>query len=311
MSTRVLPCTSRRITCCADVPVVYPNRQALLIDVDELAARLTDDKLRIIDCRFDLMNPDGGRESYFAGHIPGAVYADLDADLAAPVVATTGRHPLPEIGVATETFRRLGVSHGNDVVVYDSAGGAMAARAWWMLRWLGHDSVRVLNGGLPGWQAANRPLEGGEVYVEPGDFKPAPGSEWVVTTADVLAGLEPGGDLLLVDARDVARFRGEVEPIDSVAGHIPGTRNLPFTEALNEDGTFRPEEELEALWEGMLGKSRDVAWAAMCGSGVTACHLAISASLAGYREPGLYVGSWSEWIRNPDRPVEVGAALDT
>lgn len=296
---------------CAEVPVFYRKSLALLIGVDELASRLTDDTLRIIDCRFDLMDPAAGRESYLAGHIPGAVYADLDADLAAPVQATTGRHPLPEVGVATETFRRLGVSHETDVIVYDSAGGAMAARAWWMLRWLGHDRVRILDGGLPCWLAANWPLEGGEVCVEPGKFKSSPRDEFVVTTGEVVAGLEPGGKLLLVDARDAARFRGEVEPIDSVAGHIPGTRNLPFTEALNEDGTFRPEKDLEALWVGVLGESKDVAWAAMCGSGVTACHLAISALLAGYCEPGMYVGSWSEWIRNPDRPIDPATALET
>ena len=291
--------------------MIYRKGQEPLIGVDELASRLTDDTLRIIDCRFDLMDPAAGRESYLAGHIPGSVYADLDADLAALVGPTTGRHPLPEIDVATETFRRLGVSHETDVVVYDSAGGAMAARAWWMMRWLGHDRVRILDGGLPCWQAANWPLEDGEVSAEPGKIQAAPRDECVVTIEEVVAGLEAGGDLLLVDARDAARFRGELEPIDTVAGHIPGTLNLPFTEALNEDGTFRPEDELEALWEGILGESKDVAWAAMCGSGVTACHLAISALLAGYRQPGVYVGSWSEWIRNPDRPVETGSSLDT
>ena len=260
--------------------MIYRKGQEPLIGVDELASRLTDDTLRIIDCRFDLMDPAAGRESYLAGHIPGSVYADLDADLAALVGPTTGRHPLPEIDVATETFRRLGVSHETDVVVYDSAGGAMAARAWWMMRWLGHDRVRILDGGLPCWQAANWPLEDGEVSAEPGKFQAAPRDECVVTIEEVVAGLEAGGDLLLVDARDAARFRGELEPIDTVAGHIPGTLNLPFTEALNEDGTFRPEEELEALWEGILGESKDVAWAAMCGSGGTACHLAISAEPA-------------------------------
>ena len=290
--------------------MVYPNRQALLIEVDELASELTNDKLRIIDCRFDLMNPDAGRKSYLEGHIPGAVYADLDADLAAPVDATTGRHPLPETATVGETFRRLGVSQDTDVVVYDTAGGAMAARAWWLLRWLGHDEVKVLDGGLPCWLAANRSLEEGEVDVEEGDFMPTPRDGYVLTTEEVVAGLEGGRELLLVDARDAARFRGEVEPIDSVAGHIPATLNLPFTEALSADGTFRPEKALEALWREILGDSKDVAWSAMCGSGVTACHLAISALLAGYRDPGVYVGSWSEWIRDPARPVETGSAVE-
>ena len=287
------------------------KNQALLIDVDELASRLTDSTLRIIDCRFDLMNPDAGHEIYLAGHIPGAVYADLDTDLAAPVQTTTGRHPLPGDGVATGTLRRLGVSRDTSVVVYDSAGGAMAARAWWWLRQLGHANVRLLDGGLPCWQAAQLPLQEGEVDVDPGDFIPAPRDGLVLTTEDVVAGLETGSELLLVDARDAARFRGEVEPIDSVVGHIPGTRNLPFTEALNGDGTFRCEAALQALWREVLGDSKEIAWSAMCGSGVTACHLAISALLAGYREPRVYVGSWSEWIRDPGRPVATGTALDT
>jgi len=290
--------------------VVYPNRQTLLIGVDELASRLTDDKLRIIDCRFDLMNPDACRESYLGGHIPGAVYADLNTDLASPLDATTGRHPLPETATVGATFRRLGVNRDTDVVVYDTAGGAMAARAWWLLRWLGHDEVRILDGGLPYWQAANCALEVGEVDVETGDFIPTPRDGYVLTTNEVVAGLETGGEMFLVDARDRARFRGEVEPIDSVAGHIPGTLNLPFTEALNEDGTFKPEEDLEALWREILGDAKDVAWSAMCGSGVTACHLAISALLAGYRAPDVYVGSWSEWIRDPARPVATGNALE-
>ena len=289
----------------------YRKSQALLIDVDELASNLTDSSLRIIDCRFDLMNPDAGHESYLAGHIPGAVYADLDTDLAAPVHTTTGRHPLPDDGVATDTLRRLGVSRDTAVVVYDSAGGAMAARAWWWLRRLGHADVRLLDGGLPCWQAARLPLQEGEVDVDPGDFKPAPQDGFVLTTEEVVAGLETGSELLLVDARDAARFRGEVEPIDSVAGHIPGTRNLPFTEALNGDGTFKREAALQALWREILGDSKEITWSTMCGSGVTACHLAISALLAGYSEPSVYVGSWSEWIRDPGRPVAKGAAPDT
>lgn len=290
--------------------MIYRKGHALLISVHELASRMGADRLRIIDCRFDLLDPDAGYESYLAGHIPGASYANLDTDLAAPVKATTGRHPLPDASVLASTFRRLGVNRDTAVVVYDSAGGATAARAWWLLRWLGHDDVRLLDGGLPAWQAAQQPLQEGEVEVNPGDFDAAPQNGCVLTTEEVEAELE-SGELLLVDARDATRFRGDVEPIDAVAGHIPGTRNLPFTTALNEDGTFRPEAALEALWQRILGDSRDVGWSAMCGSGVTACHLAISASLAGYREPRLYVGSWSEWIRDSGRPVATGADPNT
>jgi thiosulfate/3-mercaptopyruvate sulfurtransferase len=282
--------------------VICRKNHGPLISVDELSAEMGNARLRIIDCRFDLMNPDAGYECYLAGHIPGAVFANLDIDLAAPVIATTGRHPLPEPEVLATTFRQLGVSQNSSVVVYDGAGGAMAARAWWSLRWLGHPDVRLLDGGLPVWQAAKEPLEEGEVSVEPGDLKAAPREGLVLTTGEVLTGLEEG-DLVLVDARDRARFSGAVEPIDAVAGHIPGTRNLPFTETLSEDGTFRSQEALEALWGGVLGHPNNQAWSVMCGSGVTACHLAISGLLAGYREPSVYVGSWSEWIRDPDRPV--------
>jgi len=291
--------------------VIYRNRHALLIEVDELASRLSDDPPTIIDCRFDLMNPDSGHKGYLAGHIPGAVYANLDTDLAAPVEASTGRHPLPDAEILACTFRRLGVSRDTPVVVYDTAAGAMAARAWWSLRWLGHKDVRLLDGGLPAWEAAKLPLEDGAVAVEPGDFTADPLEGFLLTTSEVLAGIEGDGDLLLIDARDAARFRGEVEPIDAMAGHIPGTRNLPFTEALNEKGTFKRQEGLEALWRGVLGDSKDAAWSVMCGSGVTACHLAISALLAGYREPRVYVGSWSEWIRDPDRPVATGGDRNT
>jgi thiosulfate/3-mercaptopyruvate sulfurtransferase len=270
--------------------VICRKSHGPLISVDELSVRMGNPRLRIIDCRFDLMNPDAGHESYLAGHIPGAVFADLDTDLAAPVDATTGRHPLPDPEVLAGTFRRLGVNHDTPVVVYDGAGGAMAARAWWSLRWLGHTDVTLLDGGLPCWQAAKEPLEEGEIAVEPGDFTGAPREGLVLTTGEVLTGLEEG-DLVLVDARDRARFR------------VPGTRNLPFTEALSEDGTFRPQGALEALWRDVLGHPKDKAWSVMCGSGVTACHLAISGLLAGYREPSVYVGSWSEWIRDPGRPV--------
>lgn len=289
--------------------MIYRNGHALLIEVDELASRLNDDQLRIIDCRFDLMDPDAGHESYLARHIPGAVYANLDTDLAAPVEASTGRHPLPDAEILAHTFRRLGVRRDTPVVVYDTAAGAMAARAWWSLRWLGHEDVRLLDGGLAGWEAAKLPLQNGAVAVEPGDFTADPRDGFLLTTPEVLAGL--GEDLVLVDARDTARFRGELEPIDAIAGHIPGTRNLPFTAALNEDGTFKRQEGLEALWRGVLGESKDVAWSVMCGSGVTACHLALSALLAGYREPSVYVGSWSEWIRDPDRPVAMGGNRNT
>ena len=282
------------------------DRQELLVSASELASTLGEDKLRIIDCRFDLFDPGAGQRAYLDTHIPGAVYADLDRDLAAPVDATTGRHPLPDVSSATETFRRLGVSRDSNVVVYDSAGGAMAARAWWMLRWLDHGRVRLLDGGFPAWCAGGYPTESGAVTTATGDFKGIPVDGRILTTAGLVAAIAGNDPPRVVDARDAARFRGDVEPIDAVAGHIPGTLNRPFTDALREDGTFREQESLTRLWTESLGDDPKQPWSVMCGSGVTACHLVISALLAGFREPSLYVGSWSEWIRDPDRAVATG-----
>ncbi len=283
------------------------ERQGLLTSVDELASRLEDPDLRIIDCRFDLMAPQAGRDAYLQGHIPGAVYADLDKDLSSPVGPESGRHPLPTVADAEATFSRLGIDADIDVVCYDAMGGAIASRAWWLLRWLGHDNVTVLDGGLQTWLAGALPLESGEQEVARRDFQGIANPERVLTSAEVVANLDASSGCLLVDARDAARFRGEAEPIDTRAGHIPGTRNLPFAACLKEDGTWLDGDALRRLLRSLLGDDESVPWSAMCGSGVTACHLAISGLLAGYSEPRIYIGSWSEWIRDPSRPVGPGA----
>lgn len=273
-----------------------------LIDADNLAGRLGDDGLRVLDCRFDLMQPDAGRNAWLSGHIPGAVFADLDRDLAGPVRPDSGRHPLPDAGEFAATLGRLGISNDTDVVVYDAGSGALAARAWWLLRWLGHEHVALLERGFAAWVVDGHGTESGESVVAPARFRGSPRKELVMTTADVVA----ASNLLLVDARDAARFRGELEPIDPVAGHVPGARNLPFSDTLNDDNGFKPSDELREIWKGVLGEPAGQDWAVMCGSGVTACHLAVSGLLAGYGEPRLYAGSWSEWIRDPQRPVGKG-----
>ena len=270
---------------------------------DELAARLGDRRLRILDCRFDLLAPDAGRKAWLDGHIPGAVYADLDKDLSGPVTAGTGRHPLPSTARARETFSRLGVDADTTVVAYDDAGGAIASRAWWLLRWLGHRRVTVLDGGLPAWRARNLPLESGAQAAERREFRVTEHPQRVISSQEVAERLGARGDLLLVDARDAARYRGEAEPIDARAGHIPGSRNLPFTDCLQPDGRWMRGAALRKRLSAVLGDDETREWGVMCGSGVTACHLAISGLLAGYREPRVYVGSWSEWIRDPARPV--------
>lgn len=263
--------------------------------------------LRIIDCRFELTDPGAGRRLYREGHIPGAVFADLDRDLAGPVSESTGRHPLPDAAVLAATFGRLGIGPNTKVVVHDSDTGALAARAWWLLRWLGHDDVRMLDGGLRAWLAHAGSLERGDTEVAPAQFEPKLKAGRVVTTQEIAAGIAAAEPLCIVDARGPERFRGDVEPIDAVAGHIPGALNMPFTVSLAENATWKPQGALQAAWQGVLGNDAHSPWAVMCGSGVTACHLVASALMAGLPEPGLYVGSWSEWIRDRERPVATGS----
>ena len=280
------------------------KRQDVLIEVEELVS--SDTRFTIIDCRFNLIQPEAGHDAYRRSHIPGAVYAHLDDDLAGPVTADSGRHPLPSAKDLTATLRRLGVSEARPVVVYDDAGGAIAARAWWLLRWAGHTQVRVLDGGFPAWLDHALPLESGEGKSSPGDFEVRPDDSRVISTDELMQSPDSIGDLRLVDARDTTRFRGESEPIDPVAGHIPGTVNLPFNDCLDANGRWRDGLLLRRRFDEALAESPDESWSVMCGSGVTACHLAISGLLAGLEEPRLYVGSWSEWIRDGSRPLGRG-----
>ncbi len=275
----------------------------LVISCDELTGIMADPDVRIIDCRFELLDVDAGRRLYREQHIPGAVFADLDRDLAAPVGAGTGRHPLPDAGTLAETFGRLGIANSSRVVVYDQGNGALAARCWWLLRWLGHDAARLLDGGFARWQALNLPTATGEFAGIPAHFAPAPRDDLVLLTREIVAAGADCGSLQLVDARDSERFAGRHEPIDPVSGHIPGAINLPFTASLNADETWRKPAELRTLWEKTLGEGVNRPWSAMCGSGVTACHLVLSGLIAGLPEPRVYVGSWSEWISGPDRPI--------
>jgi len=278
-----------------------------LIAAEELESSVGDDDVRIVDCRFDLNEPSAGYASYLQWHIPGAAYADLDQDLAAPVGPGTGRHPLPDATKFGDTLGCLGIDSGTHVVVYDECSGAIAARAWWLLRWLGHTRVSLLEGGIKRWNALELPLESGAVVVRQRSFDPRPHPELILETEEIVAAGTRRAQLRLVDARDAVRFRGEMEPIDAVAGHIDGTFNLPFAESLNDDGTWKNPAELEQLFARVLGNDRGARWSVMCGSGVTACHLAIAGLIAGRRNPRLYVGSWSEWIANPDRFVSTGA----
>jgi thiosulfate/3-mercaptopyruvate sulfurtransferase len=278
-----------------------------LIDVDELHAQLTQPAWRVVDCRFNLMQPAQGQEEYERGHIPGASYADLDNDLAGAVSDSSGRHPLPSAGQFAATLSAWGIDNNSQVVVYDGGSGAIAARLWWMLKWLGHERVAVLNGGFAAWQEGAYEVSDLVESFTASSFQVQPNQDLIVSTADVEEATHAGNSPMLVDARDRARFAGEVEPIDSAAGHVPGAVNYPFSESVDEKGVWKGVEEIRDNWLGVLGADLDRPWVAMCGSGVTACHLALSAGLAGYRLPGLYVGSWSEWIRDPGRPIAIGS----
>ena len=274
-----------------------------LVEVAELKDMVGCGECRVIDCRFDLLQPDEGRAEYLDGHIPGAVYADLDQDLAGPITRVSGRHPLPEAAVFKATLERWGIDAGTQVVVYDYASGALAARLWWMLSWFGHPQAAVLNGGLNAWLAADGAMETTVPQYPGTNLSASPDAGRVVTTREISAAISEGRDLHLVDARDRSRFAGHTEPIDLVAGHIPGARNFPCGQNVNADGTWKSPDELRELWARLVGSAAPAPFTVMCGSGVTACHLVLSAGLAGLDEPRVYVGSWSEWIRDVSRPI--------
>lgn len=274
-----------------------------LINVAQLRDFLSVSDCRLIDCRSDLMQPEKGRADYLAGHLPGAVYADLDVDLADPITDTSGRHPLPDAERFRKTLEGWGISNDTQVVAYDYANSALAARLWWMLRWMGHERVAVLDGGIAAWSAAGGELQTTVPQFKKSVFNATPKLENVATTEEISAALAAGTEMNLVDAREAARFFAQTEPIDTVAGHVPGAINYPLSRNLNSDGTWRSATELARVWKDVLDGRPIAPLIAMCGSGVTACHLVLSAQIAGLAEPRVYVGSWSEWIRDPARPV--------
>ena len=278
-----------------------------LIDVDSLIA--LEGRAVLLDCRFDLSEPHAGRRAYAEGHIPGARYADLNRDLSSPVTSASGRHPLPEPEVLAGFFAAAGIGGQTQVVAYDDANGSLAARAWWLCRWLGHDPVAVLDGGFKAWVAAGGAVEFGEPPPARGGAKPPftvrLRPDIVLTAADVLRALEDPRRLL-VDARAAERFAGTVEPLDPVAGHVPGAVNHPFAANLTQDGRFLPAGELRRRWLDRLRGTEPSDAILMCGSGVTACHNLLAMTSAGLPGGKLYAGSWSEWIRNSERPVARG-----
>ncbi|MEV6944575.1 sulfurtransferase [Streptomyces sp. NPDC051172] len=277
-----------------------------IISASELASELAGQRPPVLlDVRWQLSvaraagePPFDGRAEYAAGHLPGAVYVDLDSELAS-APGERGRHPLPDLGVFGAAMRRAGVSAGTPVVVYDGGQGWAAARAWWLLRWTGHPDVRVLDGGLPSWEG---PLETSEPAPAEGDFEPVAGGAGLLD-ADGAAALARAG--VLFDARAGERYRGEVEPIDRVGGHIPGAVSAPTNENVGADGRFLPAEELAGRFKA-LGAADGAPVGVYCGSGVSGAHEVLALAVAGI-DAALYVGSWSEWSSDPTRPVAVGA----
>lgn len=280
---------------------------AQLISPQQLAERQTSAGLVILDCRFALEDPDYGRCSYAEGHIDGAQYADLERHLSGPVIkGVTGRHPLPAAGTFAEQLRAWGIHADTDIVLYDDGPGAYAARAWWLLAWLGkRDGVFILDGGLKAWHAAGFPLSLDAPVIERGTFDGTPDNQLLLDAEHLQKRLgQPG--LTLIDARAQARFRGEVEPIDPIAGHIPGAQCAAFNENLGSDGRFLPAEQLKQRFAAQLQGRSPEELVAYCGSGVTACHNLFALSLAGYPLGKLYAGSWSEWITDPTRAIATG-----
>ena len=291
----------RRQALCFNAPMNFDT----LITPEQLAPHIDDSSWRIFDCRHELSNPDVGERAYREAHIPNAQFLHVDRDLSGRKNGSNGRHPLPDPATFAARMARCGVSNSTQVVAYDDAGGMYAARLWWMLRWLGHDKVAVLDGGLPAWTRAGYGVNSKVPSVKPATF------EWrlcdqVIDANYILSHLHDP-DVLLLDSRGADRFRGENETIDPVPGHIPGAVSRPFRDNLNADGRFRSPQELRETFAPLLGQYRIDHVVAYCGSGVSACHNLLALKLAGFGGAKLYAGSWSEWCSDRGRPVATGS----
>ncbi|MDH4063760.1 MAG: sulfurtransferase [Acidobacteriota bacterium] len=278
----------------------FVTMHTTLITPAELSTHLGNSRWVVVDCRFDLANTAWGEEQYAVGHIPGARYAHLDRHLSGAKTGTNGRHPLPTIDEMTTRFGAMGIGPDTQVVTYDADSGMYAARLWWMLRFMGHDAVAVLDGGLARWVAEGGMLQPGRVTPTPARFEAAPRANWRLTVEDAVA----AGESLMVDARSPERFRGLNETLDAVGGHIPGARNYFFQQNLTEDKTFKPADALRAQWDAVLLGRPPAEVVMYCGSGVTACHNLLAMEVAGLPGCRMFPGSWSEWSADPTRPVE-------
>lgn len=273
-----------------------------IVDFAWLREHLNDSNVVIADCRFILGQPDAGRTAYEAGHIPGAVYFDLERDLSGPIGRHGGRHPLPDIASFAKALGQAGIDSSKTVVVYDDQGGAMASRLWWMLRYAGHDNVKLLDGGYGSWQAAGHPVSTEAPQVQQTVFEAAPQPDMLLSQEDVKSRLGKAGTTL-IDSREPRRYLGLEEPIDPVAGHIPGAVNYFWKQSLDESGRWK---RAEGQQERFAGLKRDEEVVVYCGSGVTACPNVLALTEAGFTDVKLYGGSWSDWISYKDNPVATG-----
>ena len=273
----------------------------ILVSTAELASHLEDPSWIVMDTRADLMDPKKGRAMYAEGHIPGACFLDLDSDLSAPKTGSNGRHPMADPTEFAKRINQCGVTPDSQVVVYDDVGGNFAVRLWWMLRWLGHDRTALLDGGIPQWKKEGRALSTEVPAQREGSFVPRPHLGDIVDV-HFIERFREDPSIVLIDARTPERFKGLSEPIDPVAGHIPGAVNRFWKENLAPDGRFKSSQELRAEFGKLLGNHPERA-VHMCGSGVTACHNAFAMELAGLPAGRLYAGSWSEWVSDRSRPI--------
>ena len=273
-----------------------------IISAQELNTIINDDNVRVFDCRFNLKDPQGGLKNYQSGHLPRAQFADMDTQLSSAMTESSGRHPLPDADVFLAQLKAWGVNNDTQVIAYDDISGAFAARLWWMMRWMGHDKVAVLNGGMQQWTQQGLTLSQDEVEFVPCDFSGAANLDWLVDIETIQAELE-AKKITLIDARAADRFTGKDKNIDPVPGHIPGSHNLPFGGNLTKDGLFESAETINQRFSQIIQDQPLSSVVNMCGSGVTACHNLLAQAVAEMPPTKIFIGSWSQWIRDPSRPV--------
>ncbi len=276
-----------------------------IISAEELHAIINDDNVRVFDCRFSLKDPQGGKNNYLAGHLPRAQFADMDTQLSSAMTATSGRHPLPDPEVFINQLNAWGVSNDTQVVAYDDISGAFAARLWWMMRWVGHNNVAVLNGGMQKWTEQGFSLNQENVQFPSTDFTGQANEDWLMDIDTVQANLENNA-ITLIDARAADRFTGKDQKTDPVPGHVPGANNLPFGGNLTKDGMMQSPEVIKERFASVIQDRSLDDVVNMCGSGVTACHNMLAQAVAGMPPTKVFIGSWSQWIKDSSRPVQTG-----